>query len=350
MSPHIIRKALTQRVSQDVLYHIFFWLGLLCLMMLANVPAMGFWEALLTNLITVAFYVAITYIDYFYLFPKYLKDRKLWFHFVLVGLYALLLTPIKMAAIHWVTWSSEESFDQDASHMFFIFLSLYFVGICSSIYRIMNEWLVQQRDKKELEKQTLQSELNFLKSQINPHFLFNTLNSLYALTLKKSDLAPEIVLKLSEMMRYMLYECNEKTVLLSKEIQYIQNYLDLEKLRHGNKMDVHFYVVGDTQHKRIAPLLLMPFIENAFKHGINSQVSQGYVNIELAVEADDLYIKVDNSKSPSVPRISEKKSGGIGLMNVKRRLNILYSDLHHLEIKESPISYQIELNLSLNQY
>ncbi len=348
--PHILRKNLTKRISQDVFYHIFFWMGLLCLMMLANVPAIGFFDALTTNLITIIFYLAITYIDYFYLFPKYLKERKLWIHFTWVGLYSLLLTPIKMAVLHLATWNSEEPLIQDASHMFFMFLSLFFVGVCSSIYRIMNEWIIQQRDKKELEKQTLQSELNFLKSQINPHFLFNTLNSLYALTLKKSDLAPEIVLKLSEMMRYMLYECNEKTVFLSKEIQYIQNYLDLEKLRHGAKMDVHFDVLGDTENKKIAPLLLMPFIENSFKHGINSQVSEGYVNIELYVQSDDLCIKVENSKSPSVPRISEKKSGGIGLINVKRRLHILYPELHKLEIMETPISYQIELNLSLTYY
>lgn len=345
--PQYIITRLKKRVTQDVLYHFFFWLGLLCLMMLANVPVTNIFEALTTNFITIIFYVAITYIDYFYLFPRYLKDKKLWHHFFLVSLYAFLLTPIKLAVIHLVTWSSEEVVLQDASHLFFIFLSLFFVGICSSIYRIMNEWLIQQRDKKELEKQTLQSELNFLKSQINPHFLFNTLNSLYALTLKKSDLAPEIVLKLSEMMRYMLYECNEKTVFLTKEIQYIQNYLDLEKLRHGTKMEISFKVLGDVENKKIAPLLLMPFIENAFKHGINSQVSHGFVTIELVVQGIDLYIRVENSKSPSVPRISEKKSGGIGLTNVKRRLNILYPDLFTLEINESPITYEIELNLSL---
>lgn len=334
-------------MTQDVLYHGFFWTCLLCLMMLAQVPVRHVGIVLITNILTVVFYMAITYINYFYLFPRYLKDKKLLHHFSWLALYALLLTPVKMAAIHLVTNPSDEENVQDISQLFFIFLSLYFVGICTSIYRIMNEWIIQQRDKKELEKQTLQSELNFLKSQINPHFLFNTLNSLYALTLKKSDQAPEIVLKLSEMMRYMLYECNEKTVLLSKEIQYIQNYLDLEKLRHGSKMEVEFKILGEAGQKRIAPLLLMPFIENSFKHGISSQVAQGFVTIELVVQDSDVYMKVENSKSPSVPRISEKKSGGIGLANVRRRLNILYPEAHHLEIIESPITYKVELNITL---
>ena len=121
----------------------------------------------------------------------------------------------------------------------FFFLSTFFVAISSSIYYILNDWLKGQRERQELTNKTLQSELNFLKSQINPHFLFNTLNSLYALTLKKSDLAPEIVLKLSEMMRYMLYECNERRVPLQKEINYLVNYLELEKLRHGKKMSIN---------------------------------------------------------------------------------------------------------------
>jgi LytS/YehU family sensor histidine kinase len=211
----------------------------------------------------------------------------------------------------------------------------------------MNDWLVQQRDKKELESQTLQSELKFLKSQINPHFLFNTLNSLYALTLKKSDLAPEIVLKLSEMMRYMLYECNEKEVPLNKEINYMKNYLELEKLRHGAKMLIDFKVNGEIINQKIAPLILIPFIENSFKHGINNQVSVGFVNLELNVYKNDLNMILENSKSPSLPKPSGKKSGGIGLANVKRRMAILYPENHSLDIIESPNTYKIELNLNL---
>ena len=212
----------------------------------------------------------------------------------------------------------------------------------------MTDWLKQQNIKKDLESKTLQSELNFLRSQINPHFLFNTLNSLYALTLKKSDFAPEIVLKLSEMMRYMLYECNEKTVSLLNEINYIRNYLELEKLRHGNKMDIKFDIEGDFEAQRIAPLMLMPFIENSFKHGINNQISRGFVYLHIKIENSHLTMTLDNSKTPFMPKIDTKKSGGIGLINVKRRLDILYPNHYTLDIEENPDTYRVNINIQLS--
>ena len=121
------------------------------------------------------------------------------------------------------------------------------------------DWARQLRERQVLQTQTMQSELRFLKSQINPHFLFNTLNNLYALTLKKSDKAPEIVIKLSEMMRYMLYDCNEKRVPLSKEVKYIKNYLDLEGLRQGKNVTINFETEGSITDQKIAPLLFIPF-------------------------------------------------------------------------------------------
>jgi len=241
-------------------YHVVFWTSLLLVLMVTTVPKLGFFQALITDLVTIGFYAMIAYLNIFVLFPKYLKDRKFYWHFGALALVAIILTPIKTMLLVLFTSGNEEVQSHYISNQWYIFISLFFVGTSTTIYQVMNDWLVQQRDKKELESQNLQSELKFLKSQINPHFLFNTLNSLYALTLKKSDLAPEIVLKLSEMMRYMLYECNEKEVLLSKEINYMQNYLDLEKLRHGNKMLINFKVVGDINDQKISPLLLIPFI------------------------------------------------------------------------------------------
>jgi LytS/YehU family sensor histidine kinase len=309
---------------------------------------MKFEFAFMTVLVNVVFFVAICYFNIFYLFPKYLKDRNLWLHFAALALSAAAITPIKTFFFYIVSYGSPDAQQSYISNQFFIFLSTFFVGVSTTIYKVMNDWVIQQRDKKELESQTLQSELKFLKSQINPHFLFNTLNSLYALTLKKSDLAPEIVLKLSEMMRYMLYECNEKEVTLEKEINYLKNYLELEKIRHGNKMAIDLKISGDISAQRIAPLILIPFIENSFKHGINNQVTQGFVNLELAVEDHDLMMNLENSKSPSLPKINGRRSGGIGLVNVKRRMEILYPQKHHLDILESPNTYKISLNLNLS--
>ena len=218
----------------------------------------------------------------------------------------------------------------------------------STVVKIISDWVKHQRERTELQTQTMQSELRFLKSQINPHFLFNTLNNLYALTLKKSDKAPEIVIKLSEMMRYMLYECNEKRVPLSKEVNYIQNYLDLEALRQGKDVEINFEVYGNVGNQMIAPLMFIPFLENSFKHGLNHHINQGYVDIRLDVETADVRLRIENSKPDSVPLPEHPRSGGIGLVNVRRRLNILYPEQYELNIENEPNSYAVDLKLNLD--
>jgi two-component system LytT family sensor kinase len=134
---------------------------------------------------------------------------------------------------------------------------------------------------------------------------------------------------------------------LSKEINYMQNYLELEKLRHGNKMLIDLKINGEIEDQKIAPLMLIPFIENSFKHGLSTQVSQGFVNLEMMVQHGDLRMTLENSKAPSMPKINGKRSGGIGLANVKRRMMILYPEKHSLSISESPNTYKIELDLQL---
>lgn len=206
--------------------------------------------------------------------------------------------------------------------------------------------MAHQRERTELQKQNLRSELKFLKTQINPHFFFNTLNSLYALTLKKSDKAPEIVLKLSEMMRYMLYESNERMIDLTQEINYINNYLELERLRHGDNFQIEFNQTGDAVGHEIAPLMFIPFIENSFKHGIDHELKAGYVKIDLSVKENSLDLSVRNSKPSSIHDIkAPKKAGGIGLVNVKRRLKILYPAKHALSIDQSNHEYRVHMNL-----
>jgi len=334
--------------KQNSFYHFIFWV-MLFLLQVINYRDIEFFLRLAIPFINVSFYALIAYFNFNLLFPKYIKDGRIWLHFVVLLIASIVITPIKTIILFFITSSDINQQALVLNTQLYTFLSLFLVGVSSTIYRITTEWLRQQNQRKELESQNLQSELKFLKSQINPHFLFNTLNSLYALTLKKSDLAPAIVLKLSEMMRYMLYECNEKQVPLSKEINYMNNYLEMEKLRHGSKMKIDVNLKGDIQNQKIAPLLLMPFIENAFKHGINNQVNQGYIKLDIQVFPQSLKMNLENSKSPSLPFaiISDKKSGGIGLVNVKRRLEILYPTTYELEIKETDEIYKVALNLNL---
>ena len=189
-------------------YHIFFWVSLYIILIVLD-QGRSLSGIMLREFINVAFFAVMVYINIFFLFPDYLEKKNLLHHILALAITSLLITPIKTLSLFLHASSFGDFQDYFISHQKEIFLSTFFIGIASTIYSIMNDWLESQREKQELQSQTLQSELKFLKSQINPHFLFNTLNSLYALTLKKSDLAPEIVLKLSEMMRE---NCSHKRV------------------------------------------------------------------------------------------------------------------------------------------
>ena len=329
--------------------HLLFWVLVYAFLVWMDPKENGILFAMGKEAIQLVFFAIIVYINLLYIFPIFLRQRNIWWHLLSLGVLALLLTPIRIALMYLLYSNQPDVQTYFITNQSDIFLSSFFVAIGSSIYNILGDWLKSQRIKQELQNQTLQSELNFLKSQINPHFLFNTLNNLYALTLKKSERAPEIVLKLSEMMRYMLYECNEREVPLAKEVNYLQNYLELEKLRQGSRFEISFTVNGIIGNQMIAPLLFIPFIENSFKHGVNHQLKEGYVNIHLYVESSSLTLTIDNSKSAAMPAPSTKKSGGIGLVNVRRRLNILYPGRYNLNVMDNPNNYEIKLDLTLAQ-
>jgi len=188
--------------------HIIFWSILFLLFTVVEGSKGNMLITIKKEIINIGFFALIVYLNIVYIFPKYVENKNLFGHLLTLFVIALLITPIKTLIIFFLHNNDPQAQATLLKNQLYIFFSTFLVGLSSSIYSIFREWLRSQREKQELQKQTLTSELRFLKSQINPHFLFNTLNNLYALTLKKSDLAPEIVLKLSEMMRYMLYECN----------------------------------------------------------------------------------------------------------------------------------------------
>lgn len=334
--------------SLNLGYHFIFWLAVFLILLLINASNINFGRTILTVLIAVIFYALIAYFNLFVLFPKYVKDKRLGYHLLWLGLTAIVLTPLRSIILYLISLGSP---DLQASHIAnqpYVFVTILFAGISTTIYLITNDWLNQQRIQQEIDKQRLQSELNFLKSQINPHFLFNTLNNLYALTLKKSESAPDIVLKLSDMMRYMLYECNEKTVPLEKELTYIKNYLELEKLRRHEKIKILVNIEGKPEKLEIAPLLLIPFIENAFKHSAKKHGNQYFISIYLNINNNELNLSVENSVSSN--NIQDPKlPGGIGLVNVKRRLELLYPEKHKLDIKSTSDTFTVKLYLELSE-
>jgi len=206
------------------------------------------------------------------------------------------------------------------------------------------DWYEQKKLLQEIRVEKLQTEVNYLRSQVNPHFLFNVLNNLYALTIKKSDQAPNVVLKLSELMEYMLYESDADYVPLEKEINYLHNYLELEKIRYGNHADIQLTVTGNMDHCQIPPFLILPIVENAFKHGISKTVHNAYLYIHIEADAV-LSVKVINNK---LNFQQNEVNGGIGLINLKKRLELLYQDKHTLEIIDSPIQYEVLLKIDLS--
>lgn len=214
------------------------------------------------------------------------------------------------------------------------------------VIKILQQWYGQQQLQQAVEKDRLQSELNYLRAQVQPHFLFNTLNNLYSLTLRQSPAAPAVVLKLSELMSYMLYDAQVGLTSLDKEIQHIENYIELEKLRYGQRLDVSLNVSGDTTRVRLAPLLLIPFVENAFKHGVSDETGQVWVTIDIKVKDGWLQLKVENSYSDQWR--PHREQHGIGLQNVKRRLHLLYRDVHELVLRKEAGRHTAGLTINLS--
>ncbi|HVU95425.1 MAG TPA: histidine kinase [Puia sp.] len=203
------------------------------------------------------------------------------------------------------------------------------------------DWYEENKTLQDVRVEKLQAEVNYLRSQVNPHFLFNALNNLYALTLRKSDQAPAIVLKLSELMEYMLYESDEAFVPLEKEVRYLGNYLELERIRQGNQADIRLSVVGDMDRCVIPPFLILPLVENAFKHGVSRAVRNAYLFVEVKIEGG-ITVVIENNK---LDFREEDRAGGIGLVNVRRRLELLYPGRHRLTIVNEAELFRVTLEL-----
>ncbi len=227
----------------------------------------------------------------------------------------------------------------------FPFVVMNLIALSAVFIKVFKYWFTEQRQKIQFERDKIRAELELLKAQIHPHFLFNTLNNLYALVLEKSDRAPRMLLQLSALLSYVLYECKADEVSLDKEIKLISDYVSLERERYGDRLDISMDFYGDTSNRFIAPLLFQPFIENAFKHGTAEQLGAVWMRIELSVKDDELFFQVVNSAAITG---KIKEDGGIGMNNVIRRLSILYPDRHVFQQSRDEETYNISLILALS--
>jgi len=225
------------------------------------------------------------------------------------------------------------------------FLDMHIFTMLFIFLKLFKYWYLEHQQKLQVEKEKLNAELQLLKAQLHPHFLFNTLNNLYSLVYEKSDKAPKMLMRLSGLLSYVLYECKANEVLLSKEISIIKDYVALEKERYGERLDISFNFSGDIEDKMIAPMLFQPFIENTFKHGTSEQLGKAWMSIDLSVKGNQLYFKIINSCDNNPVAVPEKP--GVGIENVKKRLGLLYPGNFKLQNGVEDDVYIVSLSLEL---
>jgi sensor histidine kinase YesM len=338
--------------------HIFFWgMVLLFYTVFYGHQRQEYYKTFVYVCLLLPVTVGVTYLLIYFLIPRYLLQRRygwflllfsytllfsVWLESLIVSLAFITIAEYKVANLNPTTFD-----------IFFLIVSMYVVVFLAIAIKLLKQWYIVQQANQLLENAKLEAELklkeaelSLLKAQIHPHFLFNTLNNLYGLTLEKSEDAPEVVLKISALLDYLLYTCSSPKVALTQEIEYIRNYLALEKLRYSENLNIQFTVKGKVKYKQIAPMLILPFVENSFKHGASHDPQQATIAIQLRVEEERMHLQVNNSKAPAC---AKNNHTGIGLQNVKKRLELLYADRHQLIISENESHYQVQLDLYLEE-
>lgn len=349
-----------QKIIKNLLFqHLLFWVTVAFLLLIPdfNKGDIKSWQIILQNFTTLSFLALAVYLNLLILIPRFLRTKRYGF-FVLFQLTNILLFFILdvLAGIYFFNYDYSSAFDSkmSASAKFAVlFLSevllvSFFIAVTTFI-KLLRDWITMQDNSlklKEMERQKLEAELQSLKSQINPHFLFNTLNNIYALALDESKKTPDMILKLSELMRYIIYDCRSPKVKLSKEIEFIRNYIDLEKIRLDGKVKTEFFceMCDDIE---LPPLVFVNFLENAFKHA--SKIEGSYISVRILVEKNkELLFHVENSKEEDMEDETQEYSG-VGLENVKKRLTLLYPKKHTIDIQNTPCKFSVTLKLNLDE-
>ncbi len=353
----ICSKSLTfTGMQKRVLLHISFWVGYLLLKTFQNVGSDpgSFAFASLKILFTAQLALLIVKVPMvyalFYIFNKYLAKQWNIIKTVFATLILLLVSlaaflPIKQFIV--IEWIYKTDTSLSATLGFTSILSslliLFFVCSIALAIKLVRANMRQKELAQEIIKKKLETELQFLKAQTNPHFLFNTLNNIYALARKKSDQTADVVMKLSKLLRFMLYESQKRTVSIADEMQVLADYIELEKIRYNEKLKIDFTCSVDNELQPVAPLILLPFVENAFKHGISENRFSSYIRINLDLKEEQLFFLCENSKAEET---TKRESETIGLGNIRRQLELLYPN-HLLEIKNEKSYFTVLLKINL---
>lgn len=350
---NIARKWFTFWISNRVLRNLIFWF-LIGYATVFNIDMLTD-ETLTVKQVILTFFMhfltfgPLIYFNNLFVLPRFFF-RGEYFQYFLITIIAVLFYPIYTGTI--IEFYSSIT-PQDLPRIQLADLN-YFIGVIAnvlwvatfSMIKLGSDHLLEKSKIEKIEKEKAKSELDSLKNQMDPHFLFNGLNTIYGLSITEDARTSDSILKLSDIMRYVLYECNEEKVSLDKEIAYINNYIEFGKLRRKKVEQIEFDVNGEYIGKRIAPLILIPFIENAFKHGVDGQIIDPWIKVELNIEDDQLTFTCSNS-ARNKQKDQIRKDKGIGLQNVMRRLELLYPNQYELDIQQDETAYYIKLNMRL---
>ena len=308
-------------------------------------------------------HIAFTYTLIYFILPRYFTDKKKWiqttaiFFLLFISLQALNYFILYQLQMHNVRQQTKlglslplgirDTWGRIRVVLFSTTFNLTTVVGFAVAIKLMKHWRLKLKETEEFAREKARAELQLLKAQIHPHFLFNTLNNIYFYTLNASPHAPGMIKKLSGMLHYILHECDQLLVPLEKELKMIQDYIALEKIRYGDQMQMRVAIKGDTRNKSIAPLLLIPFVENSFKHGASKMIIHPEIIIDITIENNELVFFITNNK-PLLPEPTPRQAG-LGLKNVKKRLQLLYPRKHELNIVSESGSYSVLLKISLNE-
>ncbi len=345
--------------TMRIIYHIVFWTLVVFFYFILFSWNSEFREvSIIFSLGLLPVAILVTYFFNYTLVPKYLWQKR-YGKFFLFSFYTLLVATwlsflIVFYALIFIL-NKEASLEPAVLHPELQVVTLYFIVFFAIAIKQVKRAFVMQQEKSELEKKKLsaelklkEAELKLLKAQIHPHFLFNTLNNLYGLTLEKSDEAPDLVLRLSDILDYILYRCDEKSVPLSDELSNLKNYIEIEKIRYSGKLKMEVDFPSETNNLRIAPLIILPFIENAFKHGVSNYPGVAFVHTKLQLIDNTLIFKIENTKNQLISAGSNH-SKGIGLKNARKRLDLIYPEKYILKIDDKTDSFSVNLTLNLEE-
>lgn len=338
-------------------HHVLFWVIYFVFNVLRWTGINGDFDgAIKTNLIEFPLHITITYFNLYYLMPKFIYTQKYFKYGILLILSLIILLLIKYNVTYYILsngfWPNVHVPVLDGLTLEYaletIIGEFYVVSFVTAL-KITMDWMRENDKLHTLEKEQLTTELKFLRSQVSPHFFFNTLNNIYSLTLEKSDKAPIVILKLSELMRYLLYSTNQPRQGLKAELNSIQNYIDLERIRFDDSLQIDVSISGNLENKEIAPMLLIPLVENCFKHGSNKNIGNVDIDIDATVVDDFLFFKISNTIPPNeMANTTPSTDNGIGLSNVKKRLELGYDqDDYNLEISQQDNQFLVNLKLKV---